>query len=777
VVAVGLVCVDAVRVKVKRSGGASLLDPVDIRRPNELLHPPMRRTSFQPANMEIEGPKQTNKFWGNWVVDNGQGQMSIYPSPYTLRFEAEDNRISGLNVFKGETEYGHEFITTPWSPDFVIGAAEPFQGSHVVVKEELFGIHAQLRATNCKATFPVYAGMAFASARYEGACTPRIWSQLGVKSVKKVRAGVWSFQKNSSSFKEYRVYLLTPDGDFVDNSFEFDSQGMLNKQLDGWVRLADVQQPGDVSVLDLYANTVVVGWDLHVEEGIVQYKFDTVGPVGQQFLHWAYANHMAFLIEGGTLLQSMTRTRSPVKGKMFPLACDKTWTLAVDLTEALAVDFLPSREPREEHVSTIIAEVDRDWQMFKHTWRSSMFKSDYYFSGKGFQKIGNICLMLAKFHGHDHADVQECAEVLKAGFQCMYQGNASDGSCAGAPEGTYYDEDWGGLPTRWVDPNCWGQSDFGNWCFNDHHYHYGYFVVAGAMLVELIPAMKDNVKFVDFVEMFIRDVGNPSRADPYFPRFRAFDWFDMHSWSRGLLPEAAGKDQESTSEEVNFHYGLTLWGRVIGKDKMMKLGATMMTLASRALQDYFLMKRDNPHHPANFSLNHVTGIFFQNTVRVTTWFGHDRRFIHGIQMMPLSDGLLLSRKSDFCQEEWDDILSPIGINTRDPWWSVLLSGNLALFDPARAWSQLVQFNPHDMDDGLTKSWALYWTSIQEQVVPVPVPAPTPAPTPTPTQAPAPAPPSGPPSGIMCNPNLQPPQFCPGQIQCPQCGLGACECPR
>lgn len=39
--------------------------------------------------------------------------------------------------------------------------------------------------------------------------------------------------------------------------------------------------------------------------------------------------------------------------------------------------------------------------------------------------------------------------------------------------------------------------------------------------------------------------------DSHFPQFRSFDWFDLHSWSRGVIPSADGKDQESTSEELN----------------------------------------------------------------------------------------------------------------------------------------------------------------------------------------------------------------------------------
>jgi len=238
------------------------------------------------------------------------------------------------------------------------------------------------------------------------------------------------------------------------------------------------------------------------------------------------------------------------------------------------------------------------------------------------------------------------------------------------------------------------------------------------MLVELMPEMEDDQAFVDFINMFVRDVANPSTDDPYFPQFRAFDWFDMHSWSRGLVPNSEGKDQESTSEEVNLHYGAMLWGRMIGNEKLEKLSATMLTVASVALQEYFLNLRDNRNHPASFSRHHVTGIFFQNKVELSTWFGKDLRYIHGIQMLPLTAGVMLSRTPTFAFEEWYDILKDITIDYTDPWWSILLTGNLALHSPDEAWDYLIQMPPLSnqeggaFDDGLTKAWALYWTSIQ-----------------------------------------------------------------
>jgi endo-1,3(4)-beta-glucanase len=396
-----------------------------------------------------------------------------------------------------------------------------------------------------------------------------------------------------------------------------------------------------------------------------------------------------------------------------------------------------------------------------------------------------ICLMLSKFYGKDHADTQACANVLKSGFRCMYDRSVSDGSdrkleidgewvqnegCWWSPFGTWYDESWGGISSRWIDAPVCGL-DFGNGCYNDHHYHWAYYVVSAAMLVELSPSMKDDTAFVDFVNMFLRDASNPSSSDPYFPQFRTFDWFDMHSWSRGLKANVDGKDQESTSEEVNLHYGMLLWGRAIGNSQMEKLGATMLTMSSRSLQEYFLMRRDNPNHDPKFAKNHVTGIFFQNKVHLTTWFGPDNKYIHGIQMLPLTAAIPLSRGVDFSIEEYQDNLMNEEMSLTDAWTSVLQTGNIALHDPEAAWEKLTAIAPGNYDDGLTKSWALYWTAIQTKAEggPQPTQAPsTPAPPP-PGSAPAPG-------GIFCNPDPSLGQMCPGNIPCPQCGAGACECP-
>ena len=67
---------------------------------------------------------------------------------------------------------------------------------------------------------------------------------------------------------DYHVYLLTPDSNIVDESFHFDSAGWRYKVGEGkfgW----NVQQASDAVVRDRHADTVLVGWDLAVKDGVM----------------------------------------------------------------------------------------------------------------------------------------------------------------------------------------------------------------------------------------------------------------------------------------------------------------------------------------------------------------------------------------------------------------------------------------------------------------------------------------------------------------------------
>lgn len=81
--------------------------------------------------------------------------------------------------------------------------------------------------------------------------------------------------------------------------------------------------------------------------------------------------------------------------------------------------------------------------------------------------------------------------------------------------------------------------DFGNTYYNDHHFHYGYHVLAAAYIGHLDPDWVPENRA--YVNTLLRDFGNPSTQDPYFPQWRSYDWYHGHSWAHGLYASMDGK--------------------------------------------------------------------------------------------------------------------------------------------------------------------------------------------------------------------------------------------
>lgn len=82
-------------------------------------------------------------------------------------------------------------------------------------------------------------------------------------------------------------------------------------------------------------------------------------------------------------------------------------------------------------------------------------------------------------------------------------------------------------------------ADFGNTYYNDHHFHYGYFIYCAAVIGHIDPTWIPANK--DYVNTLVRDIANPSVQDKFFPVSRMFDWYHGHSWAHGLFETLDGK--------------------------------------------------------------------------------------------------------------------------------------------------------------------------------------------------------------------------------------------
>ncbi|CAN0295063.1 unnamed protein product, partial [Ectocarpus fasciculatus] len=108
--------------------------------------------------------------------------------------------------------------------------------------------------------------------------------------------------------------------------------------------------------------------------------------------------------------------------------------------------------------------------------------------------------------------------------------------------------------------------------------------------------------------------------------------------------------QESTSEDVNFYYAMTMWGIATGNTFIEGLGRLQTGVVTRSINEYFLLKDSNENQPDDFVKNKVvTGVFFESKVDYTTWFGDNVEYIHGIQNIPVTAITEFVRDAQFCK--------------------------------------------------------------------------------------------------------------------------------
>lgn len=253
-------------------------------------------------------------------------------------------------------------------------------------------------------------------------------------------------------------------------------------------------------------------------------------------------------------------------------------------------------------------------------------------------------------------------------------------------------------------------ADFGNTFYNDHHFHYGYHVLAAAVIGHLNPAWLPANK--DWVNALVRDYANPSTQDPYFPPNRMFDWFHGHSFAHGLYESADGRDQESSSEDVMASYALRMWGLVSGDADLAARGNLQLSVLARSLNLYYLYSSDNAVQPPSFIGNKAAGILFENKIDHVTYFGANIEYIQGIHMLPLLPATKLVRGDRFVSEEWAQYFSGGRADTVVGGWRGVLYGNLATIDPSTAYAffNSSSFDPNWLDGGASLTWYLAYAA-------------------------------------------------------------------
>jgi endo-1,3(4)-beta-glucanase len=191
----------------------------------------------------------------------------------------------------------------------------------------------------------------------------------------------------------------------------------------------------------------------------------------------------------------------------------------------------------------------------------------YYYAGKALAKFATIVWAIK--------DVLSNNAVASAGLAKLKQEMAKYvGNQQRYP--LYYDNSWKGVVSN-AGFNDAG-ADFGNTYYNDHHFHFGYFVYTAAVIGYLEPEWLTEGHNKAWTNMLVKDYAESDYKGRDYPFSRSFDWWHGHSWAKGLFESADGKDQESTSEDGFASYAIKMWGKVTGDANMEKRGHEFLPL-------------------------------------------------------------------------------------------------------------------------------------------------------------------------------------------------------
>ncbi|WP_159449091.1 glycosyl hydrolase [Demequina sp. NBRC 110055] len=174
------------------------------------------------------------------------------------------------------------------------------------------------------------------------------------------------------------------------------------------------------------------------------------------------------------------------------------------------------------------------------------------------------------------------------------------------------------------------EPSFGSEEFNDHHFHYGYFLNAAAVAVGHDPALADTIGPV--IDQLAADIASPT-ASERFPQLRSFDPVAGHAWASGMSPFGDGNNQESSSEAVLAWNGLAAWAEARGDDAMTETATWLLSAEADAALTRWVRPdlSEFPEYEHDF-----VSLEWGGKREHATWFSPAEAAKLGIELIPMA---------------------------------------------------------------------------------------------------------------------------------------------
>jgi endo-1,3(4)-beta-glucanase len=258
-------------------------------------------------------------------------------------------------------------------------------------------------------------------------------------------------------------------------------------------------------------------------------------------------------------------------------------------------------------------------QVASDTDAGGVLPTDTYFGGKALYRLANL-LQLAEQLGMTDASTRLQSRLDDA----LISWTEPKGCSTRSSQCFVYDEQAKGIIGL--------TASFGSDQFNDHHFHYGYFLYAASVAVRYDASLTSRLGPV--LTLLAADLASGSHNGD-FPQLRLFDAYAGHSWASGFAPFASGNNQESSSEAVAAWNGLALWAQASKNGPLEKEAIWMMSAEAASASAYWtdFDTRDPIYNGYQHS---VVSLNWGSKRDYATWFSADPAAKLAILALPMS---------------------------------------------------------------------------------------------------------------------------------------------
>ncbi|KAF5562470.1 glycoside hydrolase family 81 [Fusarium phyllophilum] len=479
---------------------------------------------------------------------------------------------------------------------------------------------------------------------------------------------------------------------------ENNNQGTLSAggKFTGILRLVMLRDPNHQALLDAHSTVYPVSvsqcYSISGDSGTVTFKWQTKGTGDLLMLTWPH--HREVLQSphspGPSSLNYLT-----LKGWMYP-TLGNTWRLTYKLS-AITWNAPRDVDPscKESVVNGLKYEVDQ------LDPSKAPAPNEFYYWGGTLAAKSRLALIADHVGSKDL--IEPVIKYLKASFDGWF--SATNKALPA------YETTWGGVISKEGATNVW--VDYGNGYFNDHHFHYGYFLHIAAVIAKYDPSWLAQHR--EYVTFFARDIINPSSDDPFFPITRCLDWFAGHSWASGIANGAGSRDQESVGEAVNGYYGAMLWATVALDQEHANFARLLVAMEQHAARVYWHLypsagKDDptNPYPEAEFRDLITVGNVMDWQTGAWLFWGAEKVQIAAIQILPVTPVNEVMYDAEWVNNVFSYTMPELtSASYADSWKSVIYAAySNANPQEAAAWSA----NLSDWGSGNTYMNELYFIS-------------------------------------------------------------------